>query len=158
VSGSDGSPERSAVAPVSGVHHIAITVSDLDRSVAWYSKVFGLVETMRAGGSGPQVSAVTQVPDARVTAVFLTVGDVHVELLHHETEGQPFDRRNNDIGTMHVCFLVPDVDQAYEALRHEDVAINAPPVHNTEGPLRGWSALYLRDPDGIQLELLSQHQ
>jgi catechol 2,3-dioxygenase-like lactoylglutathione lyase family enzyme len=145
-----------ALAPATGVHHVGLTVSDLDRSIEWYGKVLGLRETMRSGGSGPIVSELMQVPDADVTAVFMKIGDVHVELLHHKTDGRPFDRNNNDIGAMHMCFLVDDVDAAYEALKKEGIELNAPPLYNTAGALEGWGVLYFRDPDGVQLEFFSR--
>jgi catechol 2,3-dioxygenase-like lactoylglutathione lyase family enzyme len=144
-----------SLVPVAGVHHVGITVSDLDRSLEWYGRILGLMESMRSGGSGPEVSEIMQVPDADVTAVFLRVGDVFVELLQHKPSGRPFDRRNDDTGAVHVCFLVDDVDAAYAALKEEGVSLNAPPLHPTEGALEGWGVIYFRDPDGIQLECFS---
>ncbi len=140
---------------VSGVQHVGITVSDLERSLAWYSSVLGVVEEFRAAGSGPVVSELMQVENADVTAVFLRVGGMFVELLQHKTEGRPFDRKNNDIGAMHLCFHVADVDAAYEALRAEGVNVNAPPLYNEEGRLKGVGVLYFRDPDGVQFEFFS---
>jgi catechol 2,3-dioxygenase-like lactoylglutathione lyase family enzyme len=140
---------------VKGVQHVGIPVSDLKRSLEWYEKVLGIVEEFRVDGSGPGVSELLQVENADLTAVFLRVGDMFVELLEHKTPGRPFDRKNNDVGALHLCFRVDDINAAYDALKQAGVSVNSEPVYNDDGPLKGVSIIYFRDPDGIQLEFFS---
>jgi catechol 2,3-dioxygenase-like lactoylglutathione lyase family enzyme len=60
---------------------------------------------------------------------------------------------------MHLCFEVHDLEAAYRDLVNQGVHVNAPPVVLQSGDgveagsLAGTKILYLRDPDGIQLEL-----
>ncbi len=60
---------------------------------------------------------------------------------------------------MHLCFEVDDLDAAHRDLVSRGVYVNADPAVLQDGdgvdagPLAGTKILYLRDPDGIQLEL-----
>ena len=64
-----------------------------------------------------------------------------------------FSLQNSDIGATHVCLLIDDMDAAYETLLSRGAVFNAPPVTLTDGVLAGSRWAYLRDPDGIQLEI-----
>jgi extradiol dioxygenase family protein len=72
--------------------------------------------------------------------------------------------RNCDVGATHICLQVNNMDDAFSTLEARGAVFNAPPVTLTEGDLAGSQWAYLRDPDGIQLEIWSwpeghpQHQ
>jgi catechol 2,3-dioxygenase-like lactoylglutathione lyase family enzyme len=80
------------------------------------------------------------------------------ELLQHNAQDpKPFDRRNCDTGSIHVCFEVDDIHAVHDALKaHGGIHINAEPalLDGTGGDLDGYWFCYFRDPDGIQLELI----
>jgi catechol 2,3-dioxygenase-like lactoylglutathione lyase family enzyme len=139
------------------IHHVGIPVTSIDRSLPWYRDVLGLIDAGITGaGGGEAISAAVQVEGADMRFAFLTVGGVKLELLeYHTPKGKPFTSANNDIGTVHVCFEVDDIDETYRALTSQGVVFNAPPVHLGEenGPLAGHAFAYFRDPDNIQLEL-----
>jgi catechol 2,3-dioxygenase-like lactoylglutathione lyase family enzyme len=139
------------------LHHIGIPVSNIERSLAWYREMFGLVDNKTGGGSGEEISAALEVPNAELTVAFLAVGDqVLLELLEYKTpEGAPYDRRNCDVGAIHVCFEVGDIEAAYERLLAMGVEFNHPPIRldASAGDLDGYAFAYFRDPDGLQLEL-----
>lgn len=140
------------------IHHVGIPVSSMARSLPWYRDVLGLIDDdVSGGGGGETISQALQVNGADVLFTFLKVGDVSLELLEYRTptDGKPFTSANNDVGTVHVCFEVADIDDAYRKLSDAGVAFNAPPIHLGEenGPLAGHAFAYFRDPDGIQLEL-----
>jgi catechol 2,3-dioxygenase-like lactoylglutathione lyase family enzyme len=135
------------------VHHIGITVSDLRSSAAWYSEVIGLTPGLRTGGSGTALGELVDVDDPDLRAMFLHIGDVIVELIgYRRPPGRSEVPANNDLGAAHICFEVEDMAAAAEHLRAHGVAFNAPPFTIPAGPLKGSTALYFRDPDGIQLE------
>lgn len=139
------------------VHHIGIPVTSIDRSLPWYRDVIGLIEPGITGGAGGEMlEQAVQIKGAEISFAFLEVGDTKLEFLEYANPiGRPFAAANNDIGTMHVCFQVDDIDATYDSLVAQGVAFNAPPVHLGEesGPLAGHAFAYFRDPDGIQLEL-----
>lgn len=144
------------MATVSRLHHIGIPVSDMERSLAFYERLLGFTKPgITAVAEGPELSAVLQVPDAKLDAVFLRSGDLFLELLQYSSpEIQPFNGRNCDVGVLHVCFEVEDAQAVFEELSADGVAFNAPPMTLEEGDLAGHTFAYFRDPDGIQLELM----
>lgn len=58
-----------------------------------------------------------------------------------------------NVGTAHLSFVVTDIDAEYRRLAGHYVDFVSPPVDITEGMNTGGRACYLRDPDGITLEL-----
>jgi catechol 2,3-dioxygenase-like lactoylglutathione lyase family enzyme len=145
------------VTPMHRVHHVGIPVSDLDRSVAWYTSVLGLVANKAARSTGELISRAVEVPDADMRVAFLGVGDhVLLELLEYTNpRGIPYELRNCDVGSVHVCFEVDDIRASYAEMTETGVSFNHPPIQIGEegGELAGYWFVYFRDPDGIQLEL-----
>ena len=140
-----------------GLHHTCYTVSDLDRSVAFYRDLLGcevLVEQEKEGG---YLAAIVGYPDAHVRMAHLRVpGAEHViELFEYLTPaGTRADVEPRNVGASHLCFLVDDLPALYEQLREKGVdSFVSPPVEVDTGVNKGGYALYLRDPDGISVEL-----
>jgi catechol 2,3-dioxygenase-like lactoylglutathione lyase family enzyme len=137
-----------------GVHHIGLSVRDMKTSFEWYSRMFNLVPGPVNHGSGENLSRALQVDEADISFSMLTIGNTRIEFLeYHNPRGKDFDRTNGDIGSSHVCIQVDDVDAAYAELTEKGAVFNAPPITLTEGDVAGSKWAYLRDPDGIQLEI-----
>jgi catechol 2,3-dioxygenase-like lactoylglutathione lyase family enzyme len=145
------------MAAVSGLHHTCYTVSDLDRSLAFYRDLLGcelLAEQEKEGG---YLAAIVGYPDAHVRMAHLRVpgGEHVIELFEYLAPfGQPADVEPRNVGASHLCFLVDDLPAFYELLRARGVdTFVSPPVEVDTGVNRGGCALYLTDPDGITVEL-----
>jgi len=139
---------------VLGVHHVGVTVRDMKRSFEWYSRMFGLTPGPVSEGSGEALSRSVQVDDAALAFSMIMIGNTRLEFLeYHHPEGRDFDRSNGDVGSAHVCLEVTDLDAAYRDLTEKGAVFNAPPVTLDSGALIGSKWAYLRDPDGIQLEI-----
>ncbi|MCI4659012.1 VOC family protein [Cryobacterium zhongshanensis] len=139
---------------VLGVHHVGVTVRDMKRSFEWYSRMFGLAPGPVSEGSGEALSRSVQVEDAALAFSMIMIGNTRLEFLeYHHPEGRDFDRSNGDVGSAHVCLEVSDLDAAYRDLTEKGAVFNAPPVTLDSGALIGSKWAYLRDPDGIQLEI-----
>lgn len=139
---------------LTGVHHVGLTVRDIAASVAWYQQVFGLTAGPVNHGEGEALSTALQVPGAVLSFSMIQVGSTRIEFLqYHEPPGKGFDRTNGDIGSAHVCFEVNDIDAAYQELQSRGAVFSSTPNQLTEGALTGSRWAYLRDPDGIQLEI-----
>jgi len=124
--------------PITGFHHLSLTVTDLGASAAWYREVFGLQQVMEETHHGGRALVFMQ-PE---TGVFL---GLHA---HDGNDGRPFAETRT--GLDHVSFSVGSRDELTEwekTLR--DRGVPASPVSD-----QPWgSVLVFRDPDNIQLEL-----
>jgi catechol 2,3-dioxygenase-like lactoylglutathione lyase family enzyme len=136
------------------LHHVGITVRDLEESLQWYEQTFGVQREFVAHGSGPELSTAVGVPDTRLSFAFLRFGSCVVELLCYDNEREDhYTRSSADVGSTHVCIHVPDLQSTYDDLRSRGVEFLAPPLLIDDGPLEGCSFVYFRDPNGVTLEL-----
>jgi catechol 2,3-dioxygenase-like lactoylglutathione lyase family enzyme len=139
------------------LHHTGFTVSDLDRSVAFYRDLLGCEVIATQEKQGGYLAAIVGYADAHVRMAHLRVpGGGHVielfEYLAPDGERLPLEVRN--VGTAHICFVVDDLPRIYEELRGQGVdSFVSPPVEVDTGINRGGYGVYLRDPDGITVEL-----
>jgi catechol 2,3-dioxygenase-like lactoylglutathione lyase family enzyme len=141
---------------VNRIHHTGLTVTDLDRSVAFYREMLGCVEVMRQQKRGGYLAVIVGYPDVDVKMAHLRApsGDHVIELFEYVTpEPCPTSLEPRRVGNAHLCFIVEDLDAVYQRLRGAGVDIFSPPVEVDTGANRGGKGLYLRDPDGITLEL-----
>ena len=139
---------------VTGVHHVGLTVRDMKRSFEWYTQMFDLEPGPVSHGSGETLSKSLQVDGADLSFSMIQIGGTRVEFLeYHSPEGKDYDRSNGDVGSAHVCFEVSDIDAAVRDLEAKGAVFNAPPITLDSGAFAGSTWAYLRDPDGIQLEI-----
>jgi catechol 2,3-dioxygenase-like lactoylglutathione lyase family enzyme len=81
--------------------------------------------------------------------------DAVLEILEYRgAKREPIDPDTAQPGTGHFCLLVDDLDLLYERLMGEGVEFISEPQTPTMGPNRGGRVVYLKDPDGIRVELL----
>ncbi|SDU63397.1 VOC family protein [Jiangella alkaliphila] len=135
------------------IHHLGLTVGDVDRSVEFYTTLFGMEETTRGVADVAYVSAGVGVPNSKLVIAMLRGETMRLELIQYAREaGNDSAPRNNDIGAAHVCFPVEDIDATYSEFVAKGVEFIAPPSPSLgEGTSR---FAYLRDPDGITVEIL----
>src|SRR5262249_20506590 len=159
---SASSDASGATAPlVSAVVSVGMTVSDLDRSVDWYSRVLSFTKVSEAEASGPEVERLYGVFGARVRVARLALGSETLELtefLAPRGRPVPADARSNDRSFQHVAIVVADMGKAYARLRgaHAVHASTAPQTLPAWNPNAGGiEAFYFGDPDGHALEVIS---
>ncbi|PWC74370.1 VOC family protein [Azospirillum sp. TSH64] len=145
---------------VRAVDSVGITVSDMDRALAFYRGALDFRPVSDVEMAGPEYEALTGVFGARIRVVRMALGDEAVELIQYlAPEGRPIpaDSRSNDRWFQHVAIIVSDMDRAYARLRA------AKARHASTGPqtLPDWNpnaggirAFYFKDPDGNPLEIL----
>lgn len=131
-------------------HHVALTVTDLNTSVAWYEQVFSVSYLMDAPHEGGTARILTN-PDW--TLAFA----LHV---HEANQRETFAETRT--GLDHVGFVVPlraDLERWQEHLeRHGVVRAERADKALTQSPISDesyGSVLVFRDPDNIQLELFA---
>lgn len=140
---------------IHGVHHFALTVADVDRSIAFY-RDFGLELVSDREVDGDYVERITGVPGAHIRISHLSGFGHNLELLEYkQPRGAGRARGLQDVGSAHLCFLTDDLDAECDRLRARGVMFRSPgPVTTTSGPNRGGKGVYVEDPDGNAVEIV----
>ena len=144
-------------APFDAVHHVGITVADLERSIAFWSALLGGAERDRRILDGPRLGELLGYPAARIDSCWFDLpGGIALELLQYlEPAESAYEPGNAHPGNVHVCLHVDDMDAAHaRALAAGARAVSPAPIEIAQGPRAGTKVAYVRDPDGVTLELL----
>jgi catechol 2,3-dioxygenase-like lactoylglutathione lyase family enzyme len=141
-----------------GVHHVGITVSDLERGIDFYHGVLGLefVNEPSPVFDDPGLGPAVGVPGAALRQVSLALGDGILELLEYSRPESPIDAPlpQNALGAQHVGFLVDDIHAKKAELEARGVRFYSEVNAVDEGVLAGWRWVYFSDPEGNALELV----
>lgn len=135
-----------------GLHHAALSVTDLDRAIHFYCDVLGMEELATGPFGGEVMERIMRLPGARGRSALVRAGSQHLELFEFadpKPNLQALDRPVNDHGITHFCVLVSDVFKEYERLLSAGVEFHCPPQQ-----FGHMYATYVRDPDGNVFELL----
>jgi catechol 2,3-dioxygenase-like lactoylglutathione lyase family enzyme len=141
---------------VVGAHHTGFSVSNLERSLAFYVDLLGCQVLWQREITPGWFQEVVAVPGCLVKRAQLRIpGSEHVlELMEYATpRGVAVDSQPNNPGVPHLCLLVDDLGVTHQELQARGVRFRSPPVPITDGAGAGGQALYLIDPDGIIVEL-----
>src|SRR5881396_1185788 len=149
----------SAQSPKVAVESIGMTVSDMDRSVEFYSALtFQKVKDVEV--SGEQYEHLEGVFGARMRIVRMQLGKEFLDLTQYLAPlGRPIptDSRSNDLWFQHIAIVVRDMDQAFEKLRALKVQFVSTGPQTLPPSLKaaaGIKAFYFRDPDQHNLEVI----
>jgi len=143
-------PQKKVAAPVSSsgvrdlwsrVDHIAIVVSDIGRSSAFYGSKLGMVQMLR--------------PDFDRFGAWFTMGNINLHLIN----GRPSVHPDDDLIVSHIAFDVGTEEKMAQLIRRFDklgVAYreNVSVPKGTKGAGQVKQA-FVRDPDGYYLEFCS---
>ena len=147
---------------IGGLWHTSFTVSDLERSVRFYRDLLGLEVVHRQVQDNEYTRLLVGVPGAVLNVAQLCVPGLgsgpsghHLELIEYVGE-PPVEPRigTRYVGAPHLAFATDDLNADHERLRAAGVTFVSDPVAITAGKNEGGMAVYLRDPDGITLELV----
>lgn len=146
---------------VVAVDSFGITVSDMDRSLDFYTGVLGFVKVSEVELKGPEYEKLFGVPGLRVRIAKLRMRDEYVDLIEFigSSNGRPvpIDSKSNDLWFQHIAMIVSDMDRGYEKLQENNVRLIStgpqilPESNEAAGGIR---AIKFLDPDGHPLELL----
>lgn len=146
--------------PVSRIEAVGFTVTDMDRSVDYYTRVLHFQKVSDLERSGAAIEHLKGLFGVRVRVVRLRLGEEELELSEYlapKGRVQPLDFQSNDLSFQHVAIVVSDMDRAYAWLRQNHIE------HVSSGPqtLPAWNqqasgiqAFYFKDPDGHVLEII----
>ena len=138
---------------IKGIEHIGLSVSDLDRSVAFYRDILGL-EVVRILEPSPDspLEKVVGLPGCRARIAHMQSEKGMLELFEYITpRGKPIpiDHRQADNGFIHMGFTSTDARTDYRFLKEHGVKFLSDPVEFRPGV---W-IFYFYGPDGEVCEM-----
>jgi catechol 2,3-dioxygenase-like lactoylglutathione lyase family enzyme len=145
---------------VASVVKVGMTVSELDKSVAFFQDVLSFKKVSEREVVGKALEEETGVFGLRCRIAELRIGDETLELTEYvASSGRPYPEasRSNDRWFQHIAIITSDMDAAYATLRQHKVkfASTGPQtLPNWNKNAAGISAFYFHDPDGHVLEVL----
>jgi catechol 2,3-dioxygenase-like lactoylglutathione lyase family enzyme len=138
-----------------GANHFSITVSDIDRSVKFYTEVMGMeLDNIRYKVDLEYIRKVTGYPDGVLNVAFVSCPGLRLELIEYvQPKGKVLDVSPHNTCSSHICFATTDAYKAYELCQKKGVETKNPPTLIDSGPSSGAVAFYLLDPDRYNLEI-----
>src|SRR5437763_15398474 len=125
-----------------GLHHVGITVKDLEASIRFYHDILGLPFSNEPSPwfEGPELGPAVGVPGAGVRQVSLLLGDTTLELLEYKSPPSETARPlpSNNVGASHVAFHVEDIHATVEQLKEKGIEFFSDVNVVDEGVLAGW--------------------
>jgi catechol 2,3-dioxygenase-like lactoylglutathione lyase family enzyme len=153
-------PEAASLPIARAVETVGMTVSDMDRSIAFFTNVLTFEKVSDIEVAGTEYDRLQGLFGTRQRIVRMRLGDGQIELTEYlAPRGRPMavDSRSNDEWFQHVAIIVSDMAAAYARLRQHKVEHASPepqrlPDWNVAAG--GIKAFYFKDPDGHPLEIL----
>ena len=122
--------------------HTMLRVGDLQRSIDFYTKGFGMKEIRRR-----------DVPDGKYTLAFVGYGDEDKNTVIELTYNYGTDKYDMGSAFGHLAIGVPDVAATTEKLRSAGAKVTREP-----GPVKFGNTViaFVEDPDGYKIELVQR--
>jgi catechol 2,3-dioxygenase-like lactoylglutathione lyase family enzyme len=136
--------------------HTGITVSNLERSLAFWRDVLGFELSHRAHQTGELAAEITGVAGAEILIAVVKAPGHKIELLEYRApaERKRADLRPCDVGSVHIAITVDDLDAVLETIVSSGWKAAGKPQTLTMGPNAGKRVIYVRDPDGTTIEFM----
>lgn len=150
------------VTMIRGIDHLNIVVTDMERSVRFYTELLGFRQTAEVHLEGDWIGRIVGLEGVKARAVFIEPpgGGPRIELLHYTTpagSARPENSRANTLGLRHLAFRVEDIAAMAAKLRAAGVTLFSEPVRVPAGVVKfaagDKTLVYFLDPDGVILEL-----
>jgi len=123
---------------ITGYGHVAIKVTDLDRSLDFYRDRLGFPEMLRLKNE-----------DGSTWLVYLRITDEHYLEIFPGAENDRAPGWNAN-GVNHMCFTIDDLDATTERIKAAGIALTSEIKQGLDGNRQAW----IEDPDGNRIELM----
>lgn len=140
------------------IHHTGLTVSNLERSLAFWCDALGMQMVMQQDRQGGYFEAIVgeHGVDVRTAQVAFPGEGPRIELFEFRSpQGGRVALRTADVGFSHVCVTCDDIDGLLPGLIAAGGRAESEPVAVDSGANAGGRGVYVRDPDGHVLELFT---
>ena len=140
---------------IQALHHVAIIVQDMEKSLKFYRDVLGLKFLKDYTNRGPVADETLGLVDASQRICLLCAGsdEILIELCQYYSPAgcpQMPNIQENDIGVRHLCFQVGNIQAIYERLGKAGIKFTSKPIVQASGA----TCVFFRDPDGNSLEFI----
>jgi glyoxylase I family protein len=143
---------------IEAVDHVCFTVSNRERSIEFYTALLGTDPISVGEETAEHAARVVGYPHVTIRVAWFALPGTRtlLELFEYvEPPGQVVDLENYHVGNGHLALVVDDIKAEYERLANAGATFaHHEPVEAHEEPWRGTKAIYMRDPDGITIELM----
>lgn len=151
---------------IRGVHHVSLSVTDLNRTIEFYTKVLGLTLQSKGRNEGETLGEALlgtkwglHQKHAELELAVLRIGEASIEFIEYKVpKTQPFHKNPSIAGAAHIAFEVDHIEETQKKLEKSGVEFHSPIQTFMEAARVEWKWCYFRDPDGICLELVQQRQ
>lgn len=147
---------------IRGIDHLNIVVTDMERSVRFYTELLGFRQTAEVHLEGDWIGRIVGLEGVKARAVFIEPpgGGPRIELLEYAAPtgaARTENSRANTLGLRHLAFRVEDIAAMAAKLRAAGVTLFSEPVRVPAGVVKfaagDKTLVYFLDPDGVILEL-----
>lgn len=144
---------------ITRTHHVALFVTNVERSIEFYTSTLGFKLISRSDNwGGPFLDTVCGgITNLKLNIALIDVSGQIIELIQVlKPIGMPTDAREPIPGIARIGFEVDDVESTVETLKQRGVRFMSDIITVTVKPEEHYSdgkAVKFRDPDGIILEL-----
>jgi len=153
---------------VIGVHHISVSVPDLDKAREFYFDILGAVEEVEplSWADNPFIDRIVGLEGSAARQFFCRLGNVQIEVFEYSAPRQaPLapGRGVNEYGYTHFAIQVEDLEAVHERIVAAGLPVHATPdmssiTVDADGTKHGYSGTYCRDFFGNVFEILEIHE
>jgi lactoylglutathione lyase len=140
------------------LHHLGLTVSDIERSIVFYRDLLGMtLHRRRPHVDNDYVASQTGYPGVVLNVASFKISPDSVQSLevvqYMNHSGPAAETATNRPGNSHLCITINDLRTCYADLEAKGIRFKSEPVAITAEPNTGGLVVYFYDPDGYTLEL-----
>jgi len=149
---------------ISEVHHVALGVRDLERSIAFYRDVLGFKVALEIRADDPDANArlLETPPGTRLRSAMLrkarsTVGQIELIAFDPPLAAPQGPARAGDPGVFLISFEVEgeELEEIHQRLETRGIRCHGKPEQMDIAGYGRIGTLVFRDPDGVMLELVA---
>lgn len=143
---------------VLSTNHTSFTVSNLNRSIEFFTEALGFELISRAPRDSAIIEQITGVKGAQLDVAYVQGPGHRLELIQYLAPAEKGRVRSLpcDTGFAHIAYDVDDIDAAIAASKPHGVIPIGDPVAIDKGPNKGGRVVYLRDPDDVTIEYIQK--
>jgi len=151
-----------------GIHHIGVSVPDLDKAREFYIDILGAQENVAPmeWADNPFIDKVVGLKGSAARQFFCRLGNLQVEVFEYSAPPQaPLDltRGVNEYGYTHIALQVEDIAAVHARIVAAGLPVHTPPnlsaiMVDKAGDKHGYAGTYCRDFFGNVFEILEIHR